>query len=84
MKTLILLSLMILSACTTTPRPVCVETIPAAALYGCKLDRLPDPLPTGSRVSDVVAADVEIIEALAHCRADYQSLVNHIKIACPK
>ncbi|MDR0249925.1 MAG: hypothetical protein LBI35_01205 [Burkholderiales bacterium] len=66
------------------PRPACLETVPASALYGCKVDHLHDPLPVGARATDVIAADIEIIEALAHCRADYLSLVNHIRIACPK
>jgi hypothetical protein len=45
---------------------------------------LRQPLPVGSRATDVIDADIDIIEALVHCRADYQSLVNHIRIACPK
>lgn len=85
MKYAILLSLTILSGCATTPPPSCLETIPASALHGCKVDpHLRQPLPVGSRATDVIDADIDIIEALVHCRADYQSLVNHIRIACPK
>ncbi|MDR2710212.1 MAG: hypothetical protein LBB65_02570 [Burkholderiales bacterium] len=84
MKTiLILLFLLLLSACATTPRPSCVDTIPRAAMHGCEVSHLAAPLPDDARASDLVADDLEIIEALAACRASFESLVNHIKIACP-
>jgi len=72
-----------LSGCATTPKHSCVNTIPAAALHGCDTSALAAPTPEGSRASDVVLDDIAIINALSECRAAHQSLINHVRIACP-
>ncbi|MCL2306726.1 MAG: hypothetical protein FWC38_00525 [Proteobacteria bacterium] len=81
---LILLLALTLSGCATLQRPGCLDTIPASALYGCAIEHLRTQLPEDARVSDLIAADLDLIEALKHCREDYLSLVHHILIACPK